>query len=69
VLITWTAGGGRTNAVQASQGDGTGSYSNAFGDISGPIVLPGSGDVSTNYLDIGGETNVPSRFYRIRLVP
>ncbi len=69
VLITWTAGGGRTNAVQASPGDSTGNYSNAFGDVSGPIILPGSGDVSTNYLDIGGATNVPSRYYRIRLVP
>jgi hypothetical protein len=69
VLITWTAGGGRTNVVQASPGDGSGGYTNGFSDVSGPIVLPGSGDVSTNYLDIGGATNSPSRFYRIRLVP
>jgi len=25
--------------------------------------------VTTNYTDSGGATNVPSRFYRIRLVP
>jgi hypothetical protein len=23
----------------------------------------------TNYLDIGGATNMPARFYRVRLVP
>jgi PKD repeat protein len=69
VLITWTAGGGRTNVVQMSQGDASGGYSNSFSDISGPIFLTGSGDVSTNYLDSGGATNSPFRYYRIRLVP
>jgi poly(beta-D-mannuronate) lyase len=71
VVITWAAGGGRTNAVQASSGDVNGSYSTNFVDITAPphIVIPGSGDVITNYTDVGGATNVPSRFYRIRLVP
>jgi PKD repeat protein len=69
MLITWTAGGGRTNAVQMSPGDVTGCYTNSFSDISGPIVLTGSGDVATNYLDSGGATNGPFRYYRIRLVP
>ena len=36
---------------------------------SGPIAIPGSGDTVTNYLDAGGATNVPSRYYRIRLGP
>jgi hypothetical protein len=32
------------------------------------IILPaGNGDATTNYLDQGAATNVPSRYYRIRL--
>jgi hypothetical protein len=37
--------------------------------ISGPIIRQGTGDMTTNYLDTGGATNGPSRFYRVRLVP
>jgi hypothetical protein len=37
--------------------------------MSGSIILPGSGDATTNYIDDGGATNSPSRYYRIRLVP
>lgn len=40
-----------------------------FFDISGPIIIHVSGDTATNYLDVGAATNVPSRFYRVRLVP
>jgi hypothetical protein len=40
-----------------------------FTDISRPIIISGSGDAMTNYLDSGGATNVPSRYYGIRLVP
>jgi hypothetical protein len=69
VVVTWQTAGGRTNAVQATVGDANGGYSTNFTDISGLIVLPGSGELTTNYLDAGGATNVPSRFYRIRLVP
>ena len=64
VLITWTCGGGRTNAVQSSPNLG-GVYTN----ISGNIVLSGSGDSTTNYLDSGGATNSPLQFYRIQLAP
>jgi hypothetical protein len=42
-----------------------GSYSN----VSPNIVVPGSGDTTTNYLDSSAATNSPSLFYRIRLVP
>jgi len=69
VVVTWTAGAGRTNAVQASQGDSSGNYTSVFSDVSGPVIIPGSGDATTNYTDSGGATNVPSRYYRIRLVP
>lgn len=64
MLIVWQAGGGRTNMLQAA-GSVTGTYSNA-----GPnIIVAGSGDAVTNCLDVGGATNTPGRFYRIRLVP
>jgi hypothetical protein len=33
------------------------------------LIISGSGNVTTNYTDIGGGTNNPSRYYRIRLVP
>jgi PKD repeat protein len=69
VLITWSTAGVRTNAVQAASGDAEGSYTNAFDDIGGLIVLPVAGDATTNYIDIGGATNAPARYYRIRLVP
>ncbi len=69
VVITWTTAGGFTNAVQATAGDGNGGYTTNFTDLSGPLVISGSGDVTTNYVDDGGATNVPARYYRIRLVP
>ena len=69
VVITWATAGGRTNAVQATAGDGSGGYSTNFNDISDSIIMPGSGDATTNYVDVGGATNSPSRYYRIRLVP
>ncbi len=41
----------------------------SYTNVSPNIVLTGSGDVTTNYLDAGAATNAPTRFYRIRLVP
>ena len=71
VVITWAAGAVRTNALQATSGDANGNYSNNFVDITTPphIIIPGSGDVTTNYTDSGGATNIPARYYRVRLVP
>jgi T5SS/PEP-CTERM-associated repeat protein len=70
VSIVWKAAGVRTNAVQATTGDGNGGYTTTnFTDISGPIILGVPGDAMTNYTDVGGATNVPARYYRIRLVP
>jgi len=75
--VTWKTSGGDlnaasfygptviTNIVQGSVGAATGSYSNNFSDISGPLIILPPGDTVTNYPDASG-TN---RFYRIRLGP
>jgi hypothetical protein len=55
--------------VQATAGSPGGSYSTNFLDLSPLIIITGSGDTVTNYLDSGGATNVPSRYYRVRLAP
>jgi hypothetical protein len=55
--------------VQASGGGAGGNYTTNFADISSPIIIPGVGDVTTNYTDTGGATNQPSRYYRVRVVP
>ena len=64
VHITWLTAGGKTNAVQVAP-DLLGSYFN----ISSNLIINGTGDTVTNFLDIGGATNTPTRFYRIHLVP
>ena len=71
VLITWSTAGVRTNVVQATAGDAYGGYStNGFQDISGAtVIINVSGDTVTNYTDMQGATNVPTRYYRIRLAP
>ena len=66
VFVTWTMGSGRTNALQATAGDASGNYSNNFTDI---FTVTNTVGTVTNYLDAGGATNSPSRFYRVRLVP
>ena len=50
------------------------SYTNEFFDLAGsPIIIMGSGDTTTNFVDdgswLGDYTNWPARYYRIRLVP
>ena len=69
MLITWKTAGGYTNAVQATTGDVSGGYATNFVDISDPIIIYGTGDATTNYLDSGGAANAPARYYRVRLVP
>lgn len=45
----------------------TGSYdTNNFTDI---FTVTNTVGVVTNYLDVGAATNVPTRYYRVRLVP
>jgi hypothetical protein len=69
LLVTWMMGPGMTNALQVTTGGLDGSYNtNGFSDI---FVVTNNAAVGTvtNYLDVGAATNVPSRFYRARLVP
>ena len=64
VQVTWMTGIGRTNALQAMVG---GNYTtNGFGNI---FTVTNTTGTITNYLDVGGATNKPARFYRVRLVP
>ena len=63
IRVTWKTGAGRTNMVEAAS-TLTGGYSN----LSTNILISGSGDATTNYVDVGGATNAPARFYRVRLV-
>jgi autotransporter-associated beta strand protein len=63
--LTWTTVGGRTNFVQAVAGGTGGSLSSSFIDVSGPIVISGTGDTTTNFVDVGAADGV-SRYYRVR---
>jgi hypothetical protein len=60
-----TTGGaaGNTNALECSA---AGSYWNIFSPI---FTATNTVGTTTKYLDLGAATNVPSLFYRVRLVP
>ena len=67
VVITWTYGPGKTNALQVTAGAGDGSYqTNSFTDI---FTVTNTAGTITNYLDSSAATNFPARFYRVRLIP
>jgi hypothetical protein len=67
ILVAWTMGGGKSNALQVASGNPGGGYAtNNFADI---FLVTNTVGTATNYLDIGAVTNFPSRFYRVRLVP
>jgi len=62
VLVTWSAGGGRTNVLRAAR-----SALGVYFNISPNIVIPNAGDTVTNGLDRGAATNTLSRVYRIAI--
>lgn len=62
--VTWQTAGGRRDVVQVS-GKIAGNYTN----LSSPLAIPGTGIVTTNYLELGGATNRPARFYRLKYTP
>jgi hypothetical protein len=57
--------GGKKYAVQTV----TGGYTSNFVELSPVIIAPGTGESLLSFIYPGGATNVPARFYRIRLVP
>ena len=69
VNITWTTVGGRSYVVQTNAPPPSGSYTNNFADLTLPVAVPGKTLGTTNYLHVGGVTNTPARYYRVRLVP
>jgi hypothetical protein len=69
VNLAWTTVGGRSYVVQTNAPPPNGSYTNNFSDFTSTVAVPGQSLGTTNYLDLGGATNTPSRYYRVRLVP
>lgn len=63
VSISWQTAGGRTNVVQSAS-----TPSGSFSDLSPPLLVPGIGDVLTDYTD-SSITNSSARFYRVRTSP
>ena len=70
---TYTPGiASRTNVLEFTAGTASGSYSNNFATTGQTNILSGGNGlgVVTNMVDVGGATNTPTRYYRIRvLVP
>ncbi|MGD0651249.1 MAG: autotransporter-associated beta strand repeat-containing protein [Verrucomicrobiia bacterium] len=62
----------RTNVLEFTSGTANGSYTNNFVSTGMTNILSGGTGVGaiTNMVDLGGATNVPARYYRVRvLVP
>ncbi|HTS17888.1 MAG TPA: hypothetical protein VMP11_09970 [Verrucomicrobiae bacterium] len=66
--IRWISGGGRTNALQVASPGPNGSFTTNFTDMVW-VFTSGSDTITNTYVDVGGATRGPSRFYRVRLVP
>ena len=68
IAVTWMAGGGTTNILQAATGGVGGSYTAAYTDIATNII-GGSGDVTNTVVISGDASNGATRYYRIVLLP
>jgi hypothetical protein len=66
VLVAWMMGPGKTNALQWTAGSGGSYATNSFANL---FIVTNTVGTATNYLDVGGATNKPARYYRVRLVP
>jgi PKD repeat protein len=67
VLVRWTMGADKTNALQVTSGNLSGGYAtNGFVDI---FVVTNTVGTVTNGVDEGGASSGPTRYYRVRLVP
>ncbi|HUA64337.1 MAG TPA: S53 family peptidase [Alphaproteobacteria bacterium] len=62
VLLTWETIGGTTNFVQSAP-----KLTASFTNLSSAIVIPGSAEISTNFLDTKAGTGA-ARFYRIMIL-
>ena len=69
ILVHWTTQGGTTNRVQVASDMAKGSDSNNFTSLSPAITPAGNYLAGTNFLDLGGATNLPARYYRVHLGP
>jgi hypothetical protein len=69
VRITWATVGGKSYRVQTNAPSAGGSITTNFADLSPLITVSGTGESTTNFLHTGGFTNIPARYYRIRLGP
>lgn len=67
--VAWQTVGGRTNILQFTLGSGGGNFSNNFLDLPPALIITGSGETITNRLIIGGATNDPAAYIRVRVVP
>lgn len=65
VRVTWRSIGGTTNVVQG----GDSLAPQTLGTLSAPVHVPGAGDVEADWVDVGGATNRPARFYQIEFLP
>jgi hypothetical protein len=68
VKLTWQTFGNSTNVIQLVDPIVNGNYTNSYIDID-TVLVPGSGAVIADWVDFGGATNEPSRYYRIRFEP
>ena len=69
---TWVPGfASRTNVLDFTKGAANGSYSNNFASTGRTNILSGGNGLGivTNFVEAGGATNAPSRYYRVRIVP
>ena len=65
--VTWTVVTNKTYILQTSTNLVTDSFTNAANQVT-ILSVPGSPPISlTNAVHYGGATNVPARFYRLRL--
>jgi len=65
-LLTWNTIGGETNIVQAA--GSLGGVTGGFTNLSPNIIKSGGDLTNASYLDVGGATKFPARFYRVCLL-
>jgi len=66
IRVTWMTGLGKTNALERTAGSDGSFATNNFAAI---FTVTNTVGTTTNYLDVGAATNLPSLYYRVRLVP